>query len=105
MKTQQSVPICNKHFTDYLNNPNVNSIFIDLVDDFFIDLVDDNEVVNIVNTFKPKMSSGHDGMPVTGMGFGVFQSKHKNCLTTWFISNVESASCGAALIPAMVIHM
>ena len=55
MKTQQSVPICNKHFADYLNNPNVKS--------FFIDLVDDNEIVNIVNKFQPKMSSGHDGIP------------------------------------------
>ena len=54
MKTQQSVPICNKHFSDYLNNPNVNSIFIDPVDD--------NEMVNIVNKFRPKMSSGHDGI-------------------------------------------
>ena len=27
MKTQQSVANCNKHFSDYLNNPNVNSIF------------------------------------------------------------------------------
>ena len=64
MKTQQSVLICNKHFTDYLNNPNVNKIFMDLVDD--------NEIVNIVNKFKPKMSSGHDGIPTKIFKLSIF---------------------------------
>ena len=64
METQQSVPNCNKHFSDYLNNQSVNSIFIDLVDD--------NELVNIVSKFKPKMSSGHDGMPTKLVKLSIF---------------------------------
>ena len=67
MITQQSVPNCNKHFSDYLNNSNVNSIFIDLVDD--------NELVNIVSKFKPKMSSGHDGIPTKLVKLSIFSLK------------------------------
>ena len=53
--TSQNVPKSNRKYTDYLKNPNINSIFIEPVDEHMIS--------EIVNKLKPKLSSGHDHIP------------------------------------------
>ena len=61
MKTQQLVPNCNTKFTDHLNNPNANSIFIDRLEDN-----------KIVNKLRPKISSG-DGIPTKLVKLSLFR--------------------------------
>ncbi len=51
-KTSQNVPKVNKHYTQYLSNPNINSMLLDIVEP--------NDVLEITRGFKPKISSGHD---------------------------------------------
>ena len=53
--TSENVPRVDKHFTSYLNHAQVNSIFIEPVDE--------NYVLDIVSKLKPKMSSGYDNIP------------------------------------------
>ncbi len=53
--TSQNVPKSNKHFTDYLQQPQINSMFLETVNE--------SQILEIVHKLKPKMSSGHDGIP------------------------------------------
>ena len=53
-KTSQGVPKSNKHFSEYLHNPNISSMYIETVEY--------NEVISIVNKMKSKTSSGHDSI-------------------------------------------
>jgi hypothetical protein len=53
--TSEQVPISNKHFTDYLKINQTNSMFLEPVDKC--------QILEIVNKFKPKISSGHDEIP------------------------------------------
>ena len=53
--TSEKVPESNKNFTDYLRNPQLNSMFMETIDEY--------QVLEIVNKLKPKMSSGHDDIP------------------------------------------
>ena len=39
---------------------------------FIIDPVEDDEIVNIINKFEPKMSSGHDGIPTKFVKLSIF---------------------------------
>jgi hypothetical protein len=50
--TSQNVPNSHTHYTDYLGNPVMNSIFIEPVEP--------SNLIDIVNKMKPKTSSGHD---------------------------------------------
>ena len=50
--TSQNVPNSPKHYTDYLTNPVLNSIFIEPIEP--------SKLIDIVNKMKPKTSSGHD---------------------------------------------
>ncbi len=53
--TSQNVPLSNKHFSTFLNNRVVHSMFLEPVER--------NQVMDIVNKLKPKMSCGHDDIP------------------------------------------
>ena len=50
--TAQNVPQTNTKYGDYLNEPNLNSIFLEPIES--------TQIINIVNKLKPKLSSGHD---------------------------------------------
>jgi len=51
----ENVPNSNEHFTDYLIINQSSSMFLEPVDGL--------QMIEIVNKFKPKMSSGHDEIP------------------------------------------
>ena len=53
--TSENVPKSNKHFTDYLK--------INQIDSMFLEPVEESQILEIINKFKPKMSSGHDEIP------------------------------------------
>ena len=48
------IPPTNRHFTDFLNNPNPDSLFLDPVDEL--------EILNIINNLDNKKSCGNDGV-------------------------------------------
>lgn len=52
--TSANIPSANKHFTEFMNNPTLHSMYLEQVDP--------NEVINIVHKMKPKTSSGHDNI-------------------------------------------
>ena len=49
-----NIPPSNQHFTDFLNEPNPNSLFFEPVHEA--------EILSIVNNFDNKKSCGHDGI-------------------------------------------
>jgi len=52
--TSQNVPLSTKHYSSYLDDPTIHSMFLSPVDS--------DEIINIVKKFKPKTSSGHDNI-------------------------------------------
>jgi hypothetical protein len=52
MQTSQNVPKAKKKYTQYLKNPNVNSMFLEPIESA--------QVIDATNKLKPKLSSGHD---------------------------------------------
>ena len=52
LQTSQNVPPASKHFTSYMRNPSVNSMFLEPIEP--------SHVLDVVNKLKSKTSSGHD---------------------------------------------
>ena len=85
--TSQKVPPSSKHFSSYLNNPTVQSMFLTPVDS--------NEIITIVNKMKPKTSSGHDNISTKLIKHSLFQ-----ILTP--LTNIINKSFTTGIVPAQL---
>ncbi len=86
-KTSEDVPVSDKHYSEYLRNPVINSIYIEPINS--------NDILNIVNKLKPKTSCGHDEIPTKVMN----ESIH-NILDP--ITHLVNLSFTAGIVPSQL---